>query len=179
MRTIPCEDGRVVFLSLLFHDAIYVAGRKDNESRSADLAVSTLRQHSNVPDAQLSFVREIILATAHHVAAASASRDLKVALDIDMSILGSAPAEYARYASDVAKEYCPSVTSAQKFAAGRIAFLKQVLAQSRIFHLPETVEKWELPARMNIAREIEGMRELQGWFWRLITMLLTRKGELP
>src|SRR5687768_4982614 len=37
LRTMPCKAPRVALLALVFHDAVYVAGRKDNEAQSANL----------------------------------------------------------------------------------------------------------------------------------------------
>lgn len=175
LRTIPCESGQVTFLALLFHDAVYVAGRKDNESLSADLAVAILRQHSKLGEAALSEIHAIILATRDHKAPSATSHDLKAALDIDMSILGSSPEDYARYASAVRQEWCPSVTSDQKFTAGRITFLKGVLAEPRIFNLPEAVERWEAAARSNLLREVGELEARQSWIWRTITKLYLGK----
>jgi predicted metal-dependent HD superfamily phosphohydrolase len=51
-----------------------------------------------------------------------------------MSILGSAWDHYRAYAEGVRREYCPAVTTAQRFAVGRVAFLRDVLASASIFH---------------------------------------------
>jgi predicted metal-dependent HD superfamily phosphohydrolase len=42
------DSGRAVFLALLFHDAVYVPGRKDNEARSAALASDVLRRYASL-----------------------------------------------------------------------------------------------------------------------------------
>src|SRR5438477_2725832 len=39
---------RTVFLALLFHDAIYVAGKADNEHESARVADEALSHHSRI-----------------------------------------------------------------------------------------------------------------------------------
>src|SRR5258708_10802834 len=36
---------REVYIAVLFHDAVYVAGRRDNEARSAELAREVVAQH--------------------------------------------------------------------------------------------------------------------------------------
>ena len=38
LRDFTCDSPRAVFLALVFHDAVYVAGRQDNEERSTELA---------------------------------------------------------------------------------------------------------------------------------------------
>ena len=56
---------RAVLLAMLYHDAIYVPGRKDNEAHSAQLALAHLTQW---PDEGIDpqRVHGLILATAHH-----------------------------------------------------------------------------------------------------------------
>jgi predicted metal-dependent HD superfamily phosphohydrolase len=159
LGTVACEAPRRVFLSLVFHDAIYVAGRSDNENLSADLARETLQRHAGLPEAELATIEAIIRATRDHMAVGpDATHDLQAAIDIDMSILGALPAQYARYADNVRREYCPAATTDERFTAGRILFLEKVLEAPRIFHLPESIERWELAARANIGRELESLR---------------------
>ena len=42
LRAFECAAPRKVFLAILFHDAVYAAGRPDNEAESAALATATL-----------------------------------------------------------------------------------------------------------------------------------------
>src|SRR5258706_16295203 len=44
LRSMSCESPRTVFLALLFHDAVYVAGASDNEEQSARLAREVLSE---------------------------------------------------------------------------------------------------------------------------------------
>jgi predicted metal-dependent HD superfamily phosphohydrolase len=97
----------------------------------------------------------------------ASDRDLEATLDIDMSILGSPPEAYRAYAAGVRREYCPAVTSEWRFNVGRMAFLSKVLEQPRIFHSTEGIERWERPARENIAREIDALKAGQGLLARI------------
>jgi predicted metal-dependent HD superfamily phosphohydrolase len=158
LRTMPCDAPRTVFLALVFHDAVYVAGRPDNEALSAELASRTLEEHATVPVSELARIYRIIVATRSHVPAPGASHDLRVALDIDMSILGAPADRYDAYARDVRREYCPAVVDEAGFARGRGEFLSELLASEAIFATPQGKDRWEARARENIARELAGIR---------------------
>src|SRR6476646_7249645 len=66
LRTVPCERPRVVVLALLFHDAIYVTGRSDNEARSAELAREVLGASASLTTGELTEIERVILATKDH-----------------------------------------------------------------------------------------------------------------
>jgi len=171
LRTFPCDRPRNVFLALLFHDAIYVPGARDNERLSAELAMKTLAEHASVPEEDRARVGRMIEATRHHRIDDDASADLGATLDIDMSILGAPWDQYREYAEGVRGEYCPAVTTPKRFAIGRVAFLRDVLAGSSIFHTAEGVRRWEAAARDNIARELAELRATQGLLGRMLTAL--------
>ena len=82
-----------VRLAVLYHDAIYEPGRKDNEARSADLAREHLQRWPQL-DVDVDRVVELILLTARHgqLEPGSLDRDAAQFLDCDMAILGSEPA---------------------------------------------------------------------------------------
>ena len=153
-----CEAPRAAFLALLFHDAVYVAGRKDNEAKSAALASALLRRHAQLESAELGAVERMILATRDHRLGPDArDRDAAVVLDIDMSILGEPWERYRQYADGVRAEYVPVAASALRFAAGRKMFLARLLMGGPIFHTPQGTARWERPARENIARELTSL----------------------
>jgi predicted metal-dependent HD superfamily phosphohydrolase len=108
----------------------------------------------------------MILATKHHRTDDGAG-DVGAMLDIDMSILGSAPEAYERYANEVMREWVPAVTSERRFRIGRIAFLRAVLASRRIYSTEEGVRRWEMPARRNVAEEIARLEARQGFVERI------------
>jgi predicted metal-dependent HD superfamily phosphohydrolase len=154
-----CDNPRTVFLALLFHDSIYVAGDTTNERKSADFAREVLRAHSRVTADEIAEIERCILATCSHVVAPDErSNDLRVVIDIDMSILGASEEKYRRYASAVMREWCPSVVDEQGFRRGRAAFLRGVLASPAIYSTEEGARRWESPARSNMTRELEELR---------------------
>ena len=145
---------RAALLALLFHDAVYVAGRGDNEERSAELAHAAMRQWTDADEAERQAVRGMILATAHHHANAGAPADTSRLLDIDLAVLGASRDEYDRYAAGVRAEWTPQVVSPAEFIVGRVRFLQGLLAQARIYSTPSMRSRREAAARDNVAREI-------------------------
>jgi predicted metal-dependent HD superfamily phosphohydrolase len=161
LRDFTCNAPRAVFLALLFHDAVYVAGRNDNEERSAELARGLLAAHATLADDEVTVVERYILATRSHAPPSDAPYDLRVTVDIDMSILASPAAEYDEYAANVRLEWCPAVLDDDSFKTGRAAFLRGLLASEAIFHTPQGEQRWEAAARGNIERELKALAVLQ------------------
>lgn len=151
------DDAPAVYAALLFHDAIYVAGAKDNEARSAALAAAQLQGSTLFDAARIARVEHLILLTASHGALpANAPDDDKKLIDIDLSIL-AAPAEaYQRYTQEVHREWVPQVVSEEQYARGRAAFLRGMLAAPRIFHSVDFASR-ETAARGNIERELAAL----------------------
>ncbi len=162
------DEPRAVLLALLFHDAIYVAGRRDNERESADLAARLMQDSSDLSPREREAVVEMILLTASHHVASLPSEDAKKFLDIDLSILGAEWPIYEAYARGVRREFCPSVVGNFKFCLGRRKFLQSVLHQPQIFLTPAMRQRGEQRARENIAREIAELAQELGWMGRLI-----------
>jgi predicted metal-dependent HD superfamily phosphohydrolase len=152
------DDAASVYAALLFHDAVYVPGARDNEARSADLATEELRTGSALRPAQIARVHHLILLTASHGALpADAPTDDKLLIDIDLSILAAAPEAYAQYAEQVRREWVPGVVSAAQYAQGRANFLAGMLTAPRVFHSNEFAAR-EAQARLNIAHELAALR---------------------
>src|SRR5687768_8874261 len=57
---------REVFIAILFHDAVYVAGRKDNEEKSAQVALELVKKHLPNQPLDPARISELILLTARH-----------------------------------------------------------------------------------------------------------------
>jgi predicted metal-dependent HD superfamily phosphohydrolase len=172
----PMEVPRTVFLALLFHDAVYVAGRKDNEAASADLADDVLREHTTIAQGQRDEIRKIILATRSHVPEPGSSPDLRVVLDIDMSILAADRAHYDAYVAGVKREYVPAVATEEQFKAGRAAFLSRLLAAREMFTTPEGKERWQDAARANVVLELAELTEHEGLKQRFMRWVASRRG---
>jgi predicted metal-dependent HD superfamily phosphohydrolase len=154
LRAFAAAD-RAAFLALLFHDAVYVAGRGDNEAKSAALAREVLARHAKLDPRELADIERMILATQHHELESDDDPRVAVVLDVDMSILGAPWPEYRAYADGVRREHA---LPPERFDVGRAAFLAKLLQAPAIFHTAEGSTRWEAAARENIAREIRSLR---------------------
>jgi predicted metal-dependent HD superfamily phosphohydrolase len=140
------RDPASVYVAIVFHDAIYVPGAKDNELRSA----AWLRESSLPCD--LSRAAALVELTARHGQLAQVDDEAALFLDCDMAILGAAPAAFDAYDAAIAREY--HAVPADAFRAGRRAFLQGVLAPPRIFLSDYFHAKLDQQARANLARAI-------------------------
>jgi predicted metal-dependent HD superfamily phosphohydrolase len=136
------DQPREVYAAILFHDAIYDPGAKDNEARSADWA----RRAGLAVDADR--VADLILMTAKHGAHDSADRDAALFLDCDMAILGAPPERFAAYDAAIAREYASVPPDA--YRAGRSAFLRGLLDKPRIFLSDYFHARLDAQARANL-----------------------------
>lgn len=95
-------DWDTILFSLYYHDIIYKPLSKDNEEKSAALAVKIL-QSICYPAAQMLKCEHQILSTKTHVK--DADNDNNLFLDADLSILGQSRHIYELYCSNVRREY--------------------------------------------------------------------------
>lgn len=146
------NEQQEVELAAWFHDVIYVPGQKDNESRSAELAMALGPVY--YPDVNWQTVGDLILLTAGHLTARrdQISSSGAVLLDADLAGLGSSPAVFALASESIRKEF--SFVPLGVYRAGRKAFLQTLLQKDRIFLTDTARDKWEKRARGNIEAEI-------------------------
>jgi predicted metal-dependent HD superfamily phosphohydrolase len=149
-----------VYLAALYHDAIYEAGRKDNESRSADLAMAQITQW--LPEAGIDTLRvaELVNLTARHGQFSPGDfgddgfgLDTRHFLDCDMAILGAEPAVFDAYDRGIEEEYRGHVPGFL-FRLNRKRFLKGLLARERIFLSEFFHGRYDAAARENLKRVI-------------------------
>ena len=150
---------RTVLVALLFHDAVYVAGRRDNELLSAQMAEEAMARNGDSSAQERADVAELIMLTAQHHAHGALSGDAATFLDIDLAVLGADEAIYRAYAQGVRQEFVPSAVSAAAFVEGRGRFLRGLLEQPNIYLTDWMRTRREAAARVNIARELQ---ELSG-----------------
>lgn len=91
-----------IAIALWFHDAVYDVKAHDNEARSADWAATAL-QAAGVSDEVQARAHALIMATEH--TAAPLAGDAALLVDIDLAILGAAPARFAEYERQIQQEY--------------------------------------------------------------------------
>lgn len=144
-------DRDAAILAILFHDVIYDSRRSDNEEKSAALARTRLAM-LGLPDEVVAKVEHWIHATKHAQDFKTSDRDLSLLLDLDLSTLAVAPAEYRAYADAIRREY--RHVPDELYRAGRRRVLEGFLARDRIYRTDELHALWEEPARANIAGEM-------------------------
>ena len=136
-------------IAIWFHDAVYDTSRSDNESRSAEMAVSVLQGSSLCPVA-IDRVRASILATTHD---SSPNRlDEQIIVDIDLSILGREETHFDRFESSIREEYAWVPWSV--YAEKRSDILRSFLSRQRIYSTTPFYARFESNARANLAKAI-------------------------
>lgn len=122
------DDPAALTLALLFHDAIYDPKAHDNEARSADWAGRALPP-LGVPPKSVEKVRQMVLATQSHQAGGDA--DTALLLDIDLAILGAAPARFAEYEAQIRREY--GFVSEPDYQAARARVMRGFAQRPRLY----------------------------------------------
>ena len=139
-------------IALWFHDMVYDPLADDNEPRSAAACRAWLDQ-GNADEVLKQEVEALILVTDHQRAADT--NDQQIMADIDLSILGAAPAVYQSYADDIRREY--AAIPEDEFRSGRKKVLQVFLSQVRLFHNEIFIDGFEDFARENMQRELAAL----------------------
>ena len=139
-------------IALWFHDAIYDVRRHDNEVRSADWARDALLDAGVTHDVA-GRVEALVLATRHSVAPQTADEQLLV--DIDLAILGAAPARFAEYEAQIGVEYghVPQPLFNQK----RGEILAGFLARPVLYGTDAMRARFETAARRNLQHALAAL----------------------
>lgn len=138
-----------VVFAIAYHDFVYNSTRKDNEEKSAAVAVKRLKEIA-FPEAEVERCKVFILATKKHEAV---NREVDLFTDADLSILGAVPERYHHYAACVRKEY--SIYPDLLYKPGRKKVLLHFLEMKQIFKTAAFYEKYEHNARRNLLNELE------------------------
>ena len=151
----PClHEPHLIALALYYHDVIYDPRRSDNELKSAEYAIETLRCY--LSEDQCQSIYALIMMTATHqmdtLANGDKISDAAYLLDMDLSILGAPWCEYDQYAQAVRQEYVH--VAKENYRVGRIAVLEKLLAHSSLYLTAYYHERLEKQARKNIKHEI-------------------------
>ncbi|NZA25125.1 hypothetical protein H0E84_01885 [Luteimonas sp. SJ-92] len=152
------------WLAVLYHDAVYRAGRRDNEARSARLAQAEIARWLPGAGVNARRVAELIALTARHglhlpedFPGSGVAADTRHFLDCDMAILGAATEAFDAYHRAIADEYRGQVP-AWLFRRKRRRFLEELLARERIFLSDFFHARYDAQARRNLQRAIGEMR---------------------
>lgn len=148
------------WLAVLYHDAVYVPGRRDNEARSAALARSEIARWLPAAGVDADAVAGLILLTARHgtlepaaLGAGPGGDDRRLFLDCDMAILGAPPEAFDAYDRAVAEEY-RGVVPGWLYRANRRRFLRGLLQRPRIYLSDFFHDRLEAAARANLGRAL-------------------------
>ncbi len=140
-------------LAYYFHDAVYAPKRADNEEKSAELARRSLLAAGGSA-ALAGRIADLVMATKHHAEPPDA--DAALLVDVDLAILGAGREEYDRYEQAVAREY--GFVPRFLFRRKRREILESFLARPALYLTPALAERFEGPARANLARAIAALR---------------------
>ena len=138
-----------VALALWFHDAIYDVHRHDNEARSADWARQAARRAGLAPEVA-ERLHALVMATRHDAQPVGA--DARLLVDIDLAILGAAPARFAEYERQIRIEYAhvpPAV-----FEPRRRQILSGFLARDPLYLTAPMRSRLEAAARANLGQAV-------------------------
>jgi len=151
-RTLAAQPDEVE-LALWFHDAVYETSSSRNEERSAQWAADFLNS-VGAPLERCERVRELVLATRH--AAAPPQGDAQLLVDVDLSILGRAPAEYEVFEQAIREEY--RWVPGPIYRSKRAAILQSFLDRAAIYGTAHFSSLYEQRARANVRGAIERLR---------------------
>lgn len=144
----PLDDVVTVDLAIIYHDIVYDPTSKTNEEDSAQLFRGCFDWVSLV-NVDIEMVCKYIELTKAHDVSAADDNDLKMFIDIDMSILGRDREGYTVYARKIRQEYIHIPDAA--YCQGRAAFLRSVISSDkRIFASEMYWGMFEEKARENM-----------------------------
>jgi predicted metal-dependent HD superfamily phosphohydrolase len=147
----PDTDSRPVRLAAWYHDVVYDPRAKDNEARSADLAVRELTA-VGMPTEEVEIIHRLVLATDYANSPPAIDSNTAVLRDADWAILGSSEVRYNRYTADIRKEY--AWVPQGVYRTGRVGVLRRFLSMPLIYSTGLMVAEREQSARRNVLGEI-------------------------
>lgn len=146
------EDWDTILFALIYHDIIYEVTKKDNEEKSASLAVKRLAA-IHYPANKCALCRQHILATKSH--GANKNTDTNFFTDADLSILGAPVEIYFIYVQQIRMEY--AIYPDLMYRPGRKKVLKHFLQMERIYKTAYFFEKYEQAANENMLAELQSL----------------------
>ena len=150
-RALAEHPGEVA-IALWFHDAVYETREHDNEELSAKWAAQALTD-AGASGEVVARVQALIVATRHDGMVATA--DARLVVDIDLAILGAAPARFAEYERQIRDEYAH--VPEPVFRAKRAEILRAFLTREPLFLTPALETRFELAAKTNLAAAITSL----------------------
>lgn len=142
-----------VFWAAFYHDFVYDARAKDNEERSAVVAVAAA-QRAGVPKDSISDMKRAIEMTAGHELASAQGFDVALLVG-DLMSLAIERETYVANTAKIRKEY--AMFSDAEWARGRSAFIESY-GSRRIFPAEERFDEYEVVAHANMQAELATLR---------------------
>ncbi len=140
------DQGRdLVETAIWFHDLVYDPGSPDNENRSAAAAGRMLEAAGLTPKLVEEIGRLILLTRHLDPPADSGGRLL---CDVDLSILGRAPPEFAEFERRIRAEYVR--VPEPEYRTGRAQVLQRFLERRPLYATAYFRDRYEAPARLNL-----------------------------
>lgn len=139
-----------VEMAIWFHDAVYDPRATDNEEQSAAWAIQALTAGSIEPTT-VQHIAELVLSTQHK--AVPTDQDAALLADVDLSILGRAPAIFDAYDRQIRNEY--HWVPEHQYCTRRAQVLAGFLARPRLYQTKHFYAQYEKQARENLARAID------------------------
>jgi predicted metal-dependent HD superfamily phosphohydrolase len=143
------NDWDAVLFALYYHDIVYNVTKKDNEERSAELAMARLTT-LQVPPIRIEATAKHIHATKGHQLIHD-NNDTNIFTDADLSILGADWEAYKTYCRQIRSEY--AIYHDLLYNAGRKQVLQHFLEMDQIYKT-DSFRPLEHQARLNMTREI-------------------------
>jgi len=152
-----CQQPNVIHMATWFHDCVYDPRGKDNEVESALLFREFAKEADCSELDEISdLVDEYIKATIKHTMGESEDIDLALFLDLDLSILGSAPSTYEMYSKQIRSEYRHVPWEVYKVERPKI--LKRFLERKVLYFTEQFQKDFEEMARANVSKEINSLQ---------------------
>ncbi|WP_298756107.1 hypothetical protein [uncultured Psychroserpens sp.] len=144
-------DYDVFRFAIWYHDIIYKATKKNNETKSAEFAQKSLKLF-NFDEKRIKNVVILIKSTQNHDIVLQENNDNAFFLDIDLSILGTDWDIYQTYIKNIRKEY--AIYPDFMYKRGRKEAMQHFLKRKSIYFTQLYRDKFEQQARQNIEKEI-------------------------
>ena len=147
------EDFDPLLFSIFYHDIIYQIKHKDNEIKSAELAMKRLSLIKYPQRKQRKCYEQIVATKKHEL---NQDKDTNLLLDFDLAILGEKRSKYLEYAENIRKEYL--IYPDHIYNQGRSQVLQRFLERDFLYKTKFFQDKFEETARKNLNWEIEQLR---------------------
>lgn len=148
------ENSNCLSFSIFFHDVIYKSLRKDNEEKSAEVAIQALTEMT-VQKYMIQMCSQQINSTKKHEPLERSGNDCLFLIDFDLEILSREWEEYEIYTKQIRKEY--KMVPYPIYRNGRKDAMIKFLEKEKIYQTEFYQKEKEESARKNILKEINSL----------------------